>query len=146
MVFEPNASASLSQTCWAIERRSATRGYRRIKISRMPSSVAVREGRYPETSASRAAGSNSTSPILIPGGLADRWPALQRAQPGQQLTEVERLDQVVIRAGVQPGDPVGGGVPRGQHQHRRGRAAAAQPAHQFPRADRGMRQSRTATS
>ena len=67
MVFEPNASASLSQTCWAIERRSATPGNRRIRISRMPSSVAVREGRSPQTSTSRAAGSNSSSPITIRG-------------------------------------------------------------------------------
>src|SRR5271166_1679854 len=47
---------------------------------------------------------------LDPGRLADRWPALQRPEPGQQLAEVERLDQVVIRARVQAGDPVGGGV------------------------------------
>ena len=67
MVFEPKASASLSQTCWAIERRSATPGERRMRISRMPSSVPVRAGRCPLISTSRAAGSNSTSPIFIRG-------------------------------------------------------------------------------
>ena len=33
----------------------------------MPSSVLVKAGRCPQTSTSRAAGSNSTSPILIRG-------------------------------------------------------------------------------
>ena len=54
-----------------------------------------------------------------------RWPALERTEPGQQLAEIERLDQVVVGAGVQPGDPVSRGIPRSQHQHRRDRAAAA---------------------
>src|SRR5271157_6575997 len=65
---------------------------------------------------------------LDPGRMADRRPALQRPEPGQQLAEVERLDQVVIRARVQAGDPVRRGVPGGQHQHRRGRAVAAAAA------------------
>ena len=81
MVFEPNASASLSQTCWAIERRSATPGERRIKISRMPSSVAVKAGRCPRTSTSRAVGSNSTSPIVIR--------ALQRRPPVSQAPRIK---------------------------------------------------------
>jgi hypothetical protein len=69
-------------------------------------------------------------PDLDPGRLADRRPALQRPDPGQQLAEVERLDQVVVRARVQARDPVGRGVPRGEHQDRGGGAAAAQPLHQ----------------
>ena len=67
----------------------------------MPSSVLVKAGRCPRTSTSRAAGSNSTSPILIRGAWTDWRPALQRPDPGQQLAEVERLDQVVVRARVQ---------------------------------------------
>ena len=50
--------------------------------------------------------------------VADR-PAQERAQAGQELLERERLDQVVVRAGVEPGDAVVDLVPRGQHQHRR---------------------------
>src|ERR1700761_3739528 len=89
MVLEPNASASLSHTCWAIERRSATPGERRSRISRRPNSM--------------AGSAHLAEPQ--PGRLADRGPALQGPQPGQQLTEVERLDQVVIGARVQAGDP-----------------------------------------
>ena len=44
-------------------------------------------------------------------------PALQSPQAGQQLTEVERLDQVVVGALVQAGDPVAGAVPGREHQH-----------------------------
>ena len=39
-----------------------------------------------------------------------------RAQPGVQLFERERLDEVVVRAGVEARDPVADGVARGQHQ------------------------------
>src|SRR5258707_2531700 len=46
-------------------------------------------------------------PDLDPGRLDGRRPALQRPDPGQQLTEVERLDQVVVPAPVQARDPVG---------------------------------------
>ena len=62
-----------------------------------------------------------------PGRLANLRAALQRPQPGQQFAEVERLDQVVVGARVQAGDPVGGGVPGGQHQHRSADAGPAQP-------------------
>ena len=43
-------------------------------------------------------------------------PPKQRAQPGQQLVERERLDDVVVGARVEAGDPVGDLVARGQHQ------------------------------
>src|SRR4051794_24935940 len=59
----------------------------------------------------------------MPGGTA----AGQRPQPRQQLAEVERLDQVVVRAGVEPGDPVGHRVARGEHQDRGADLAVAQP-------------------
>ena len=35
---------------------------------------------------------------------------MERPEPGQQLGEVERLDEIVVGAGVQPRDPVGRGV------------------------------------
>ncbi len=57
----------------------------------------------------------------------------QRAHAREQLVEVERLHDVVVRAGVEPGDPVGDGLTRGQHQHGRAVAARAQPpAHLEP--------------
>ena len=54
--------------------------------------------------------------------------AQQRAQPRAQLLERERLDQVVVGAGVEAVDAVRDGVARGQHQHRRAVAGGAQPA------------------
>src|SRR4029077_15431910 len=51
-------------------------------------------------------------PDLDPGRRDGGRPALRGPDPGQQLAEVERLDQVVVRARVQAGDPVGRGVPR----------------------------------
>src|SRR5690606_37362673 len=44
--------------------------------------------------------------------------AQQRAQPREQLLEGERLREVVVRARVQTGDPVGDLAPRGEHEHR----------------------------
>jgi hypothetical protein len=46
----------------------------------------------------------------------------ERAQSRRQLLEGERLDQIVVGAGVQAPDPVLDGVPRGQHQDREARA------------------------
>jgi hypothetical protein len=43
--------------------------------------------------------------------------AQQGPHPRLELVEVERLDQVVVGALVQPEDPVAGGVAGGQHQH-----------------------------
>jgi hypothetical protein len=52
-----------------------------------------------------------------------------RPHAGQQLRQPERLDQVVVRAGVQAGDHVELLISRGEHQHRqvgvRGADAAA---------------------
>ena len=59
-----------------------------------------------------------------PLGLA---PPRERAQPRQQLGERERLDEVVVGAAVEAGDAVLDRVARGQHQHGRPDAGAAQP-------------------
>ena len=45
-------------------------------------------------------------------------PPEQGPQAGQQFGQGERLDQVVVGAGVEALDPVVDGVPGGQHQHR----------------------------
>ena len=52
----------------------------------------------------------------------------QRAHAREQLLERERLDQVVVRAGVEPAHAVGHRVARGEHQHRRAVAGGAQAA------------------
>jgi hypothetical protein len=42
----------------------------------------------------------------------------QGAQPGQELVELERLDQVVIRTGIKALDPIAQGIASGKHQRR----------------------------
>ena len=44
--------------------------------------------------------------------------AQQRADPGEQLLERERLDEVVVGTGVEAVHPVAHAGARGQHQHR----------------------------
>ena len=76
-----------------------------------------------------AAGSSSTSAKrrISPWPRAGGAPQ-QRAQPREQLLERERLDQVVVGAGVEPADAVGHRVARGEDEHRRAVAGGAQPA------------------
>ena len=69
--------------------------------------------RPPERAAPRSS-SRSTAPQV-------------RADPGQQLGEAKRLDQIVVAAGVQPGDDVELVVARRQDQDRQVRARGAQP-------------------
>ena len=58
-------------------------------------------------------------------------PPQQRAQPGLQFNEVERLGQVVVHAAVQPFHDVVHLRERGQHQRRCSDAGAAQGANQI---------------
>ena len=55
-------------------------------------------------------------------------PALQDAHPREQLLDVEGLDQVVVRAGVQAGDALRDRIARAQDQHRGHAAGGARPA------------------
>ena len=55
--------------------------------------------------------------VGLPVGLGS-GPTQERPHPGQQLLGVERLGQVVIRAGVEPRDPIGGLGARRQHEDR----------------------------
>ncbi|MNT06450.1 hypothetical protein D3C72_1411160 [compost metagenome] len=54
--------------------------------------------------------------------------AHQRADAGKQLVEVIRLDDVVVRPVVQPGDTVGNGVTRSGNQHRYAHLSGAHAA------------------
>jgi len=64
-----------------------------------------------------------------PGREHVRRPALQRPQPGEQLVEDERLDQVVVGAGVQAGHPVLRRALAADHQDRCPCPRAPQLAH-----------------
>jgi hypothetical protein len=59
---------------------------------------------------------------LVPWSMAtsapSKGPSQQCPQPGQELIELERLDQVVIRTGIEALDPIAQSVASGQHQHR----------------------------
>ena len=63
---------------------------------------------------------------MIASGVPD-----QGAQPGQQLHQLERLDEVVIGAGVERAHPVADGVARREDQDGR-LAPAAQPGEDLP--------------
>ena len=79
-------------------------------------SVAVRLISLPWTLTRWRAGSRAEPTRAEHGGVDAARPALQCAYPGQQLAEVEWLDQIVVRARVEAPDPVGRRVPRREHQ------------------------------
>ena len=60
-------------------------------------------------------------------GDADRATA-ERAQPRRELGEGERLDEVVVGAGIEAGDAVADRVARGEHEDRHLRALGAKLA------------------
>ena len=103
----------------------------------MLNSVDVRFTEAPRTSISRRAGSSVRAP------RRDRWavngagPPLERPDAGHELPEVEGLDQVVVRAGVEALDAIRRGIARGEHEHRRGPVVLARPGHHLEAADAG---------
>ena len=64
--------------------------------------------------------------------MGEGWPCLtrcapdQRTQTRQQLGQIERLGQIIVGAGIQPGNLVGARIAGGQDQHRQTIAALAQ--------------------
>ena len=71
-----------------------------------------------------------------PAGLGLRA-ADEGAQPRLELLQRERLDEIVVGAGVEPRHAVVDGVARGEHQHRRPVAGRAQPAADLQPVDAG---------
>ncbi len=125
MAFEPSGSVSSAQACSAIALRSTTRrraAHEQLEdqvLGRGQVELAARPPRPPASTGSRA-----SAAALEDGPSTPRGPALEGADAGQQLAEVERLDEVVVGAGVEAADPVGRRVARGEHEER-GRARVA---------------------
>ena len=76
----------------------------------------------------RVAGSSRSAGVLEHRFAAAGVAAQHGAHAGVQLVELERLDEVVVGAGVQAGDAVAERVARGEHDHRRRVLARAQRA------------------
>ena len=146
MVFDPTASASSSQTWVAMDapRQDARRpaqqqlDQRRLDCrqgDRIPGHGDLAGGRIePEVGA------------LQHRSCGERWAALQGVDTGNQLGEVERLDEVVVGTAVEARDAVRRSVAGGEHEDRCAVAAFLASATTSIPVRSGMRQSSTATS
>ena len=63
---------------------------------------------------------------MTTGSARPALPAQQRADARRELVELERLDEVIVGAGVEARDAIGDRIARGEDQHR---ARVAAPAH-----------------
>ena len=77
-------------------------------------------------------------PLGQHGRAAAVVPPRERPQPGRELQQAERLDQVVVRAGVQAADPVADLVAGGEHQHGHPDTGLPQPAAQLEAVEAGQ--------
>ena len=103
----------------------------------MLNSVDVRFTGAPCTSISRRAGSSVERTSGDRRAVDVARAPLQRADPGDELAEVEGLDQVVVGPGVETLDPVRRRVPRGEHEHRCRAVVAPGPGDDLEAADPG---------
>ena len=116
MVFDPTASASLSQTCTAMLWRVRTFGLLRRRSSTSADSMAVR------ASGSPAIRGFSSGRIEAEGSACKHrpdcewWSALQRLHTGNELGKVKWLDQIVVGALVEARNPIGRGVAGSEHE------------------------------
>ena len=135
MVFDPTAPPRPSTPATARVRRSTTAGYRRSSSSQM-AQLAPGQGdglAVPLDRPGRRVVLEVAHRQLRPQG--HRRAALQGPDPSQELGQAERLDQVVVGPGIEPFDPVGGGVAGRQHKMGTGSPGAAPGAP--PRSPRG---------
>jgi len=109
-------------------------------------SVTVRASGRPSAAASRVTGSKRDAPAGDDRCVDPARPALEGADPRNAAREIERLDQVIVRPGVEAWISGPARVARSEHQERVGRSwRRAQRTTSMPEAP-GMRQSMTATS
>ena len=116
--------------------RSSVSSRRRAPLffSGNPTNVNSRVGNPDATSAAIAA------PDLVPRDVHHQIRAMedlaaagistpkQCADPRQELVVRERLDEIVVGARIEPGDAIGDGVARGEHQDGQIRSVAQSPA------------------
>src|SRR5215813_3625881 len=111
------STALLSTSSPQPYRRSSSWARERIVPGRSMSSC---------SSANSRGESGTSAPARVTAGAA----AQQRADARRELAEVEGLDEVVVRAGVEARDAVGHRVARGEDQHRDREPALALAAQQ----------------
>ena len=125
MVFDPTASASLSHTCTAMLWRVRTFGLLRRRSSTSADSMAVRASGSPASVASRVAGSKQRVPHASTGPIASGGRRCNACTASNELGKVKGLDEIIVRALVEAGDPIGRGVAGGEHEN--GRSIPARP-------------------
>ena len=108
--------------------------------------MAVRRGRTGPMLTSRVTESSARSATVIDERLHSLASPLEGPYSGQKLGKVERLDQVVVCAPVQPRHPVAGRVACGQHQDGKSRPPTTKSLDDLEPVTLGIRQSRMATS
>ena len=106
MVFEPRASASSSQTWTAIVRRATTAGeapHQQLEDCQLD------HGETRVTTSNEELARGRVEDHVSDGEHGHLWPArpaLQSADPSEQFTKVERLDEIVVGTFVETGDAV----------------------------------------
>ena len=101
----------------------------RARYSSTANSRAVSSTGAPARVTARVGGSTTqVADAQHAAGRSDGARRTQRPQPREQLAEVERLDEVVVGAGVEAADAVATSVARGEHEDRRPALALAQRA------------------
>ena len=122
----------------ALPRAARARG-RPTDVSSAPRAARTRAAtaRPPRRRASLRASSGSSvrSPCASSGAARARPASAERADARRELVQIERLDEVVVRAGIEAGDAIADRIARSEDQHR---PRVVAPAHRT-RARRGRR-------
>ena len=127
IALEPSGSVSSSHACSAIALRVTTAGARRSSSSRMRYSVCVRPAGAPATAHDARRRVQRQVAHRQDGLVHAARPALEGADAREELAEVERLHEVVVRPGVQAADAVGRRVARREHEERGGSVVLPRP-------------------
>ncbi len=100
-------------------------GLLRRSSSTSADSMAVRASGSPASIASRVAGSKLRVPHASTGPTASGGRRCNACTASNELGEVKWLDEIIVRALVEAGNPIGRGVAGGEHEN--GRSIPARP-------------------